>query len=245
MFSELVESVVRPRDKRKRWALAGSLALQAVCLLILIVVPLIYTQALPKAILNTELVALPGAASKPVAAAPAVRGGPRSVRLLNHDVLFAITRFPAHARIFEEAPFPPEVSVSEGPMNGSSELNLLNDFLNGAPNSAQTVSRPPTPPSVPQRVPVMSTIEAAKLISRIQPVYPPLAIQARIQGNVVLHAIIAKEGGVSELQVLSGHPLLVNAALAAVRQWRYSPTLLNGQAVEVETTITVSFVLGQ
>jgi protein TonB len=60
-----------------------------------------------------------------------------------------------------------------------------------------------------------------------------------------LHAIISKEGEVSELQVLSGHPLLVNAALTAVRQWRYSPTLLNGQSVEVETTVTVSFVLGQ
>jgi periplasmic protein TonB len=244
MFSELVESVVRPRDKRRRWALAISMGLQAVCLLILIIVPLIYTQALPKAILNTTLVALPGASSKPAVAAPDVRGGRRSVRFLNHDVLFAVSRFPAHARVFEEAPLPPEVPVSEGPISGNSGLNLLNDFLNGAPNSAQTVSRPATP-NAPQRVPVMSTIEAAKVISRIQPVYPALAIQARIQGNVVLHAIIAKEGGVSELQVLSGHPLLVNAALAAVRQWRYSPTLLNGQAVEVETTITVSFVLGQ
>jgi|SRR5690242_4683864 len=241
MFSELVESVVRPRDKRKGWALAVSMALQGACLLMLIVVPLIYTQALPKAILNTALIALPGASSKPAAQAPAVRGARRSVRFLNHDVLFAITRFPAHARIFEEAPLPPEVPVSEGPISGNSELNLLN----AVPNSAQAVRRPPTPPSASQRVPVMSTIEAAKLISRIQPAYPPLAIQARIQGDVVLHAIIGKEGGVSELQVLSGHPLLVNAAVAAVRQWRYSPTLLNGTAVEVETTITVSFVLGQ
>jgi TonB family protein len=94
-------------------------------------------------------------------------------------------------------------------------------------------------------VPVTSTIETAKLISRVQPVYPALAIQARIQGNVVLHAIIGRDGEVSELQVLSGDPLVVNAAVEAVRQWRYSPTLLNGQAVEVETTITVSFVLGQ
>ena len=100
-------------------------------------------------------------------------------------------------------------------------------------------------PSVPQRVSVTSTIEAAKLISRVQPVYPVIAIQARIQGNVVLHAIIGRDGQVSELQVLSGHPLLVSAAVDTVRQWRYSPTLLNGQAVEVETTITVSFVLGQ
>ncbi len=77
----------------------------------------------------------------------------------------------------------------------------------------------------------------------MQPIYPPLARQSRIEGSVVLHAVINKDGEVSELQVLSGHPLLVKAALDAVRQWRYSPTLLSGQAVEVETTITVTFVL--
>jgi protein TonB len=79
----------------------------------------------------------------------------------------------------------------------------------------------------------------------MQPIYPPLARQSRVEGSVVLHAVINKDGEVSELQVLSGHPLLVKAALDAVRQWRYSPTLLSGQAVEVETTITVTFVLAQ
>jgi protein TonB len=88
-------------------------------------------------------------------------------------------------------------------------------------------------------------VEGAKLIVRIQPDYPILAQQTRTQGDVILHAIIGKEGEVTELQVVSGHPLLVRAALVAVRQWRYSPTLLNGLPVEVETTITVSFVLGQ
>jgi protein TonB len=79
---------------------------------------------------------------------------------------------------------------------------------------------------------------------RVQPIYPALGVQAHIQGNVVLHAIIAMDGRVVELQVISGHPLLVKAAMDAVSQWRYQPTLLNGQPVEVETTITVSFVLG-
>jgi protein TonB len=70
-------------------------------------------------------------------------------------------------------------------------------------------------------------------------------VQARIEGNVVLHAIIDREGHVSELQVVSGHPLLVQAALDAVRRWRYQPTELNHEPVEVDTTITVSFVLGK
>ena len=81
-------------------------------------------------------------------------------------------------------------------------------------------------------------------MTRVQPVYPVLARQSGIQGVVVLHAIIDRDGRVSELRVISGHPLLVKAAIDAVNQWRYQPTLLNGQPVEVETTITVSFVLG-
>ena len=241
MFSELVVSDARPRNKRKDWALVVSAMSQAGCLLILILVPLIYTQALPKAILNTVLVAFPGAASQPAPEAPPVRSGPHSVRLLNHRVLMAPTHIPTHVNVFNEAPLPPEEPVGQGPIIGNSGF----DLLNVAPVPADRVSRLEAPPSAPQRVPVTSTIEAAKLVSRIQPVYPPIAIQARIQGNVVLHAIIGKEGAVSELQVLSGHPLLVQAAFDAVRQWRYSPTLLSGQPVEVETTITVSFVLGQ
>ena len=152
----------------------------------------------------------------------------------------APSRIPATVSMIREAPLPPEPPVGQGPIGDNTNF----DLLSVAPNSAEIVKRPVVP-SVPQRVLVTSTIEAAKLISRVQPAYPALAIQARIQGNVVLHAIIGRDGQVSELQVLSGHPLLVSAAVEAVRQWRYSPTLLNGQAVEVETTITVSFVLGQ
>jgi len=81
------------------------------------------------------------------------------------------------------------------------------------------------------------------LIHRVQPEYPPLARQARIQGTVVLRAVISREGRIENLQVLSGHPLLVPAALAAVRQWRYRPYSLNDQPVEVETQITVNFTL--
>jgi len=81
------------------------------------------------------------------------------------------------------------------------------------------------------------------LIHRVQPEYPQLARQARIQGTVVLRAVISREGRIENLQVLSGHPLLVPAALDAVRQWRYRPYSLNDQPVEVETQITVNFTL--
>jgi len=81
------------------------------------------------------------------------------------------------------------------------------------------------------------------LIHRLQPAYPLLAVQTRTQGQVVLRAVISREGTIENLQVVSGHPLLVRAALEAVRQWRYRPYVLNGEPVEVETQVTVNFVL--
>ena len=81
------------------------------------------------------------------------------------------------------------------------------------------------------------------LIHRVQPAYPPLARQARIQGPVVLRAVINRDGAIENLQVISGHPMLAPAAVEAVRQWRYRPYYLNNSPVEVETQVTVNFVL--
>jgi protein TonB len=81
------------------------------------------------------------------------------------------------------------------------------------------------------------------LIYRVQPVYPPAARAARIQGAVVIKALIDKDGAITNLRVQSGHPFLVKAALDAVSQWRYRPYVLNGETVEVETQVTVNFIL--
>lgn len=83
----------------------------------------------------------------------------------------------------------------------------------------------------------------AQLISRVEPRYPPLGVQMHLQGTVILHAIISREGTITSLVVVGGHPLLVEAALDAVRQWRYRPTILDGEPVEVDTTISVVFQL--
>jgi protein TonB len=104
----------------------------------------------------------------------------------------------------------------------------------------------PAPPKPTQsRIKVGGNVTAARLQNKVTPVYPPLARQTRIAGTVRLHAIIAKDGTVQQLEVMSGHPLLVQAALDAVRQWRYQPTLLNGEPVEVDTTVDVIFSLNQ
>ena len=122
--------------------------------------------------------------------------------------------------------------------------------------SAVAVQGMPLPPPPPpplgstsdsgiSRIRVGQDVQAAMLISHAAPVYPPLAKQARIQGVVMLQAVIGKDGSVQELKVVSGHPLLVEAAMDAVKQWVYKPTLLNGNPVEVTTSIDVNFTLSQ
>jgi protein TonB len=103
---------------------------------------------------------------------------------------------------------------------------------------------PPAPPPTVGRTFRTSTIQEGNLIRRVQPAYPPLAITARIQGPVVLEAVISKAGAIENLRVLSGPPMLVKAAIDAVSQWRYRPYILNSEPVEVETQITVNFTLG-
>jgi protein TonB len=97
--------------------------------------------------------------------------------------------------------------------------------------------------ATPQRVRVSQGVSQGLLIKKVQPAYPPLARQARIQGQVLLQAEISKDGNIQNLRLISGHPMLAPAAIEAVKQWRYKPYYLNGEPVEVETQITVIFSL--
>ena len=106
-------------------------------------------------------------------------------------------------------------------------------------------SIPPVVPSrpAPTKPLLVSHLAEANLLHKVQPIYPPIARQARVQGAVELRAIISKNGTIENLLVVSGHPMLSAAAIEAVRQWRYRPYLLNGEPIEVETEITVNFLL--
>ncbi len=104
-----------------------------------------------------------------------------------------------------------------------------------------TVAIPPRPAAVKPLI--ISHLAEADLLHRVQPVYPTIARLGKIQGPVELRAVISKAGTIENLAVVGGHPLLVASAIAAVRQWRYRPYLLNGEPIEVETDITVNFVL--
>ncbi len=99
--------------------------------------------------------------------------------------------------------------------------------------------------TLPPRVRIGGMVQAAKILRQVRPVYPPLARQARVSGDVLLDAVISREGTIESLRVMSGPPLLVGAAIDAVRQWLYHPTTLNGEPVEVLTQIEVHFKLGE
>jgi protein TonB len=123
-----------------------------------------------------------------------------------------------------------------GGVPGGVPNGVLGSILTSIPGPQPTLA----PPKV---VRVSSGVSAGLLIRRIQPNYPPLARQARISGSVMLDAVISKDGSIEDLKVISGHPMLVTAAVEAVKQWKYRPYLLNGDPVEVQTQIQVNFRL--
>jgi len=126
--------------------------------------------------------------------------------------------------------------------NGVVHSHSLRCSWSRRPRSTE-LARWPKPTA--QRIRQGGSVQAALLVNKVQPVYPPLARQTRISGTVRLHALISKSGSVESLEVISGHPLLVRSAMDAVQQWKYKPTLLNGEPVEVDTTIDVIFSLNQ
>jgi periplasmic protein TonB len=116
----------------------------------------------------------------------------------------------------------------------------------GVPFAGSTSAPPPPEPARPKPVERRHTselVQTALLTHRVEPSYPPLARQLRHEGRVELHAIIAVDGSIQSLEVLSGDPLFIRSALDAVREWRYQPTILNGQPIEVDTHITVIYTL--
>lgn len=157
--------------------------------------------------------------------------------------LHAPTKIPKDIKMIkEEAPPPPSVAGVAGMsgMAGGSAGGVLGGMPGGMGNGPKINVEPPKPKG-PTRI--SGGVMAGQILSKTQPIYPPIARAAHVGGTVVLHAIIAKDGTIQKLAVESGPPMLVGAATDAVRQWRYKPYLLNGEPTEVDTTITVNFNL--
>jgi|SRR5579863_226627 len=243
MFEEMVVSSPNSKKTNKPWTVVISMALQVTFLTVLILIPLIYTEALPKASLSTFLSAPPPPPPPPPppVAQQIVHVKPQ-VHLIDAGKLVAPKVIPKDIKIIKEEAEPDMMGAAggvPGGVPGGQMGGVIGGVIGGVGGA------PPPPKATPSRIRQGGAVTQASLINRVQPNYPPLARQTRISGTVRLHAIISKDGTVQQLEVLSGHPLLVQAALDAVRQWRYRPTTLNGEPVEVDTTIDVIFSLNQ
>jgi len=221
-----------------------SFVLQAVLVGILVLIPLLFTEALPKTQLMTFLVAPPPPPPPPPppAAAPV-----KIVKQVQTDIvngqLRTPTKIPEKVQMIKEDEAPPPVMSAAGVVGGvpggvpgGSMGGVIGGIISSTPVAVPKVA-------TPQRVRVSQGVTQGLLIRKIQPAYPPLARQARIQGSVLLQAEISKDGTIQNLRLISGHPMLAPAAIEAVKQWRYKPYILNGEPVEVETQITVNFTL--
>jgi protein TonB len=251
LFSSVLLEVDRTEKRRRGWAAISSVVLQSLLLGTLLIIPLMFTEALPKQQLLTFLVAPPPPPPPPppAAAVPA-----QVVRRIESDLmdgrLRTPERIPQKVQMIREEETPPPMNSGGGVVGGvpggipGGQLGGVIGGIISATSSTAGVPKLATP-ARPERIRISQGVTQGRLLVKIEPTYPPIARSARIQGQVVLSAIISKSGEIEDLTLVSGHPMLVPAAIDAVKQWHYRPYLLNGGPVEVETTITVSFLLSQ
>ena len=225
----------------RRKAIAASIALEALILAALLAWPLVTPGELPRQFNIIPAPPFPGPGSPKPAhpSAPRRRHWPQSA---GPDQL----RFPTMNARQQQAnePDAPDLDfVGGGGGPAIPGATGEGPYIPGAFGGRSVAPPPPEPVARPAPIHRSEGVMEAMLVRRIQPVYPPVARMMHLSGIVILHATIGTDGAVHKLSVMSGNPILVQAAVAAVRDWRYRPTLLSGQPVEVETEITVKFIL--
>jgi protein TonB len=232
MFSGL--DVVDVRHGRG-WTALTSFVLQGILVSAAVILPLLNPSHLPEA---KPRIFVPISFGERVVATPHTNSHPGAP--VRPEALVVRTNFSFH-------PSRP----TEGPTSDTTPPNLPPGILpEGRPTgvlnsisgtSVEPVLRPPEPAKPPRQ----SVVMESNLLNRVQPQYPAIARQIRLQGDVIIRAVISRAGAIEQATVVSGSPLLASAALDAVKQWRYRPYSLNGEPVEVETQITVKFILNQ
>jgi periplasmic protein TonB len=240
MFEDsLIESGNKLKTKRGLTTTI-SVIFQLGLIAIMVLIPLLFTEALPKTQLMTFLVAPPPPPPPPPPPAAPVHVVKQIQTNLNNGQLRTPTKIPQKVLDIKEDAAPPDMGGVVGGVPGGVPGGSMGGVLGGIIGNATTAV-----PKVatPQRVRVSAGVTQGLVIRKVNPVYPPLARQARVQGNVVLQAEISKTGDIENLHAISGHPLLIPAAIDAVKQWKYKPYILNGEPVEVDTQITVIFSL--
>ena len=235
MFSALESTW--DQSARRGWTTLASFTMQAFGLSLIIAISLIWVERPPQVHwlqISAPTAFTPHADTQPAPGHHTAAAGNRE-----HQRIIAPLSVPRETPRINDpgsGPIAPDApTIDYGPGNGP-----IIGATHGLGDAIPLVIPARPAPTRPLHV---STLTEANLLRRVQPIYPPLARQARVQGAVELRAIISKTGTIENLVVVSGHPMLARSAMEAVRQWRYRPYQLNNQPVEVETDITVNFVL--
>jgi len=238
LFSQSI-LVQSEQDRKLRCLTAGTTFLfEVIILTVLVIIPLVVIDALPTATLASFLTAPPPPPPPPPPPAPTLKVT-RVISEVMNGQLQAPSRIPKSVKMIKEEEAPESsngvIGGVEGGVPGGQPGGVLGSILNAANHSGAPVV------ATPKRLRISSGISEGMLTHRVEPAYPTIALRAHIQGSVTLSAIISKDGVIENLRLINGHPLLVPAALDAVKQWRYRPYVLNGEGLEVETTVIVNF----
>jgi protein TonB len=248
-------SFVPDGQTHRPWLVAVAGLGEAILISSLVVIPLLFVQALPergllKALMLAPVPSAPPAPPPPMLAKAIPHTAPPP-RKFNADALVSPVVVPKVVAIISEAP-PAEMEAMAGGVPGGIPGGALPGIGTGFFSNAISLAPPPPPPlkaaaptpsAAPAQITVGGDVQAGLIIDKIPPVYPQLARVGHIRGTVMLRAIIGTDGKVKSLTASSGNPLLVEAAMSAVKHWTYHPTLLNGVPVEVKTDIEVNFKL--
>jgi len=241
VFAESMLETSWAQRTRRNWTTLTSFGLQALVTGVLLVVPLWKTVGLPSVRVLPTPVTL---GAPPPATLPVHHQNVATIVQSNlaDNMLIAPRDVPNHVAYIEEVEAPPQISFnSPGVPGGTGDGSRDGVWRSlGDPANHPATLPVPSPTVRPFRT---SNMLAGSLVNRVRPDYPYQAKMAHVQGQVVLAAIISKEGTIENLRVVAGHPMLVRAAIEAVSRWRYRPYILNGEPVEVETQIMVNFSL--
>ena len=230
MFSGLS---VAQEPAARRWTALTSFTLQAALVAAALIFPVIHPQTLPQALLNRRLFVPASDVEAPRPATPFTANRPAGrlhlqPLIVNRNISFHPIRPQGEATEV----LPPGPSVAVGPAVPGVLYSVPSDYV-----------RPVLHPVSTARPIRQSVVMEGNLVRRVEPQYPMIAKQLHIQGVVILKAVISREGRIEQAETVQGQDLLSRAALEAVRQWKYRPYYLNGEPVDVETQITVNFVL--
>ncbi len=246
----MFDAICVPQRTRKPWTVTVSIAGQMIAVGLAVLIPLVGTDALPR---RFNVIGLPEPPRPPVHHA-ATRAQPRAhfvpTQFTPHGLMLP-RAIPDRPVILIDPDSVPDVGRNAGIEGGIGSSNGTGSGVIDSLIAANAAPPPPplrgvakpAPAAAPPRIKLGGVVVKSKFISGPAPEYPTLAKAARIEGLVRLEAVIGRDGRIMNLRAISGHPMLIPAALAAVERWIFQPTLLNGDPVEVDTEIEVNFTL--